>query len=95
MQTGQSLRNMPILRVLLNPRRSHLVRHYLLISVMLVGGGLIASGASEIYFRFYESRDHLALVQRQVATAAALKIEQFIQTIENQMKATTVSRVNS
>lgn len=93
MQIGHSMRDMPILRVLLNPRQGRLVRHYLLISVMLVSGGLIASGALEIYFRFYESQAHLALVQRHVATAAALKIEQFIQTIENQMKAATVSRV--
>lgn len=45
-------------------RRGRLMRDYFLISVLLVVGGLVISGAVEIYFSYVESRDQLALVQR-------------------------------
>src|ERR1043166_5944154 len=75
-------------------RRPHgrLVREYFLISVLLVGGGLIASGLVEIYFRYQESREQLALYQREVAAGAAFKIERFVQEIHNTWKGATRSR---
>ena len=75
-------------------RRPHgrLVREYFLISVLLVGGGLIASGLVEIYFRYQESREQLALYQREVAAGAAFKIERFVQEIHNTLKGATRSR---
>jgi signal transduction histidine kinase len=69
-----------------------LVREYFLISVLLVGGGLIASGVVEIYFRYQESREQLALYQHEVAAGAAFKIERFVQEIHNTLKGATRSR---
>jgi signal transduction histidine kinase len=70
-------------------RRGRLVRHYFLTSVLMIAGGLIASGALEIYFRYQESRQQLALLQQEAANVAALEIEQFIHDIETAMRAAT------
>jgi signal transduction histidine kinase/HAMP domain-containing protein len=72
--------------------RGRLVRDYFLISVVLVGGGLISSGLVEIYFRYQESREQLAIYQHEVATGAAFKIERFVQEIHNTLKGATRSR---
>ncbi len=72
--------------------RGRLVRDYFLISVVLVGGGLIMSGLVEIYFRYQESREQLGLYQREVAAGAAFKIERFVQEIHNTLKGATRSR---
>src|SRR2546426_2963326 len=74
------------------PRRGRLVRDYFLISVVLIGGGLITSGLVEIYFRYHESRDQLALQQKEIAAGAAFKIEHFVQEIHNVLKGATKSR---
>ncbi|MEK6602224.1 MAG: cache domain-containing protein, partial [Candidatus Binatota bacterium] len=66
--------------------------HYFLISVILIGSGLITSGLLEIYFRYQESLEDLALLQQEVAAGVAFKIEQFVQEIEGTMKAATRSR---
>ena len=73
-------------------RRGRLVRHYFFISVLLISGGLITSGVVEIYFRYQESRENLALFQQEVASGAAFKIERFVQEIERTMKGATKSR---
>ena len=73
-------------------RRGRLVRHYFLISGFLIGGGLIASGALEIYFTYRDSQEHLAVLQREVTSSVAFKIERFIQELERMMLATTKSR---
>ena len=70
-------------------RRGRLLRHYFLISVLLIAGGLIASGLLEIYFRYQESMEQLAFQQREAANVAALKIQTFIHDIETAMKAAT------
>ena len=70
-------------------RRGRLLRHYFLISVLLIAGGLITSGILEVYFRYQESREQLAFQQREAATVAALKIQTFIHDIETAMKAAT------
>jgi signal transduction histidine kinase len=70
-------------------RRGRLLRHYFLISVLLIAGALIASGLLEIYFRYQESMEHLAFQQREAANVAALKIQTFIHDIETAMKAAT------
>src|ERR1051325_4184689 len=72
--------------------RGRRVREYFLISVLLVGGGLIASGVVEIYFRYQESREQLALYQHEVAAGAAFKIERFVQEIHNTLKGAPRSR---
>jgi signal transduction histidine kinase len=69
-----------------------LVRDYFLISVLLIGGGLITSGLVEIYYRYQESREQLALLQKEIATGAAFKIEQFVHEIHNILRGATKSR---
>ncbi len=89
----QSLLELPMIRIFRGRRRrGRLVRHYFYISLILIGGGLITSGILEIYFHYLESREQLALLQQQVASGAAFKIEQFIKQIEAAMKATSKSR---
>ena len=73
-------------------RRGRLIRHYFLVSVLLITFGLIISGLIEIAFRYQESRDHVILLQQEVAAGAAFKIERFIREIEGMMKAATKSR---
>jgi signal transduction histidine kinase len=73
-------------------RRERLVRDYFLISVLLIGGGLIASGLVEIYYRYHESREQLARLQKEIAAGAAYKIEHFVQEIHNILKGATKSR---
>lgn len=70
-----------------------MVRHYFLISVILISGGLVTSGFLEIYYSYREIFDQVALLQEEVATGAAFKIERFIQEIETSMKAATRSQV--
>jgi signal transduction histidine kinase/DNA-binding response OmpR family regulator len=72
-------------------RRGRLLRHYFVMSVILIGGGLIISGIWEIYFRYHEVRQHIALLQQEVASGAAFKVRQFIQEIHGSMKAATMS----
>jgi signal transduction histidine kinase/HAMP domain-containing protein len=72
-------------------RRGRLVRSYFFIFVTLIGGGMIISGLTEIYFRSYETREQIGLIQDAAANAALLKIGQFILTIEGQMKSTSIS----
>ena len=66
-----NLRELPLIRYMGGYQRGRLMRDYFLISVLLVGGGLIASGAIEIYYSFKENSENLADVQREVATGAA------------------------
>ena len=86
------VRKLPFLGNLGGPRRGRLVRDYFLISVILIGGGLITSGLIEIYYRFQESREQLALLQKEIAAGAAFKIEHFVQEIHNVLKGATKSR---
>ena len=74
------------------PRRERLMRDYFLISVVLIGGGLITSGLVEIYYRYHESRDQLGRLQKEIAAGAASKIENFVQEIHNILKGATKSR---
>ncbi|HWO42018.1 MAG TPA: ATP-binding protein [Candidatus Eisenbacteria bacterium] len=73
-------------------RRARLVRDYFFISMLLIGGGAIASGVVEIYFRYHESREQLALLQQEIASGAAFKIDRFIQEIHHTLKGATKSR---
>ena len=72
--------------------RERLVRHYFFFSVILLAGGLISSGLVEIYFRYQENLEQLALTQQDAAVGTSLKIERFIQDVVTSMKATTKSR---
>ena len=72
--------------------RARLVRHYFLISLVLISGGLISSGLSELYFRYQESVADIVRLQQEITSGAASKIEQFIQEIERTTRGAAKSR---
>jgi signal transduction histidine kinase len=73
--------------------RGRLARQYFIVFVVLLGGGLITSGVLELFFRYRESREQITVVQGEIASGAAQRIAQFILTIEEHMKAATLSGV--
>jgi signal transduction histidine kinase len=60
--------------------------------LVLISGGLITSGLSELYFRYRESASDLVRLQQEITSGAASKIEQFIQEIEHTTRGATKSR---
>jgi len=66
-----------------------LLRRTFLVSVLLVSVGLIASGALELFFSYREKIDALGELQREMAQAAAFKIQLFVDDIERTMRAST------
>jgi signal transduction histidine kinase len=89
MELIQKILQWPAMQTFRSQQRGRLLRHYFLISALLIAGGLITSGILEVYFRYQESREQLAFQQREAATVAALKIQTFIHDIETAMKAAT------
>jgi signal transduction histidine kinase len=73
-------------------KRGRLIRHYFLISVVLISGGLITSGLSELYFRYRESAADLVRLQQEITSGAAAKIEQFVHEIERTTRGAAKSR---
>src|SRR5262249_42592078 len=73
-------------------KRGRLVRNYFLISLILISGGLITSGLSELYFRYRESAADLVRLQQEITFGAAAKIEQFVQEIERTTRGAAKSR---
>ncbi len=53
---------------------------------------MVLSGLTEIYFRSYETREQIGLLQGEAANGTLAKIAQYILTIEGQMKSTSLSR---
>jgi signal transduction histidine kinase len=92
MELRQKLLDLPFIKASRGRRRGRLVRHYFATSLVLIGGGLIVSGLIELYFAYHDTRDHIALLQQEMANGAAFRIEQFILGIERGMKATAKSR---
>jgi signal transduction histidine kinase len=88
----QKFLELPFVRLFRGRRRGRLVRHYFATSLVLIGGGLIVSGLVELYFSYHDTRDHIALLQQEMASGAAFRIEQFILGIERGMRATAKSR---
>ena len=70
-------------------RRGRLFRKYVALFVTLVSGALLASGLIEIYFSYQENKAALVAVQREKATGAASRIEQFVREVERQLGWTT------
>ncbi len=60
-------------------------------ALILVGGGLIASAAVELVFRYRENVDAIAVLQKEIAQGAAFKIRQFIDDIEKSMRSSAQS----
>ncbi|MEE9521602.1 MAG: hypothetical protein V3W05_02225, partial [candidate division NC10 bacterium] len=70
-------------------RGGRLLRRTFVIALLLVSGGLIASGAVELFFRYRESIEDIGALQREMAQGAAFKIQQVIREIERTMWAGT------
>jgi HAMP domain-containing protein len=70
--------------------RWRLFPKYALLIIALVGGLLIASGATSIYFSWRETERNLVDLQAEKAQAAAARIEQYILDIEHQLGWTTL-----
>ncbi|MGZ5797102.1 MAG: GAF domain-containing protein [Caldimonas sp.] len=70
--------------------RWRLFPKYALLIIALVGGMLIASGATSIYFSWRENKQNLIALQAEKAQAAAVRIEQYILDIEHQLGWTTL-----
>jgi signal transduction histidine kinase len=66
--------------------RGRLFRKYLLLIMTLVTGALLASGGISLYFTYQETKAALANLQHEKALAAAARIEQYIRTLEQQLK---------
>ena len=69
--------------------RGHLFRKYVIVFAGLVSGALLASGAIELYFSYYENREALVALQREKALGVAERIEAYIKEIERQISWTT------
>ena len=65
--------------------RGRLFRKYFLLILALVCGALLISGGIGIYFSYQENKIALSSLQREKAVAAAVRIEQFIRQIEQQL----------
>ena len=79
------------IRVFHSRKRERLVRNYFFVAVILIAGGLISAGLLEIYFRYIEGLEQVGSTQQDAATAAALRIERFIQDVATTMKGATKS----
>ena len=70
-------------------RGGRLVRRTFIIALILVSSGLLVGGSVELYLRYNESVESIWVLQREMARGAAFKIHQFVQEIENMMRAST------
>ena len=66
-------------------RRQSLFQKYVTALLVLVSLPLLASGAVEMYFSYDENQTALVTIQREKATEASIRIQQFITQVEDQM----------
>src|SRR5215813_3039816 len=66
-----------------------LLRRTFIIAFVLISGGLLTSGAVELFFRYWESVEAIEALQREMAQGAAFKIQQFVRDIEKTLRAST------
>ncbi|HEY7319177.1 MAG TPA: GAF domain-containing protein [Candidatus Binatia bacterium] len=71
--------------------RGRLVRNYFFVFVTLIAGGMLLNGLTDIYFRSYETREQIGMLQSETANAALAKIAQYVLTIEGQMRSASLS----
>lgn len=76
------------------PRR-RLSRKYVVVLVTLVGGVLVLSGLVELYLAYQQTRRAVISVQREKASRAAERIEQFVGEIERHVRGTTHAATGS
>jgi signal transduction histidine kinase len=78
----------------MNPRW-RLFTKYAALIIILVSAALLASGVTSLYFSYRENQDHLIVLQREKALAAATRIEQYINDIEHQLGWTALPQVTA
>ena len=66
-----------------------LFRKYVVVLLVLVGGVLMVSSLVELYFVYRETQRAILRVERAKAAAAAARIEQFLDDVEQQVRETT------
>jgi hypothetical protein len=66
-------------------RRRPVFRKYLAVYVLLVGGALLVSASSQLFFSYQETRSALAAVQHEKAASAAIQTQQFLADIAHQV----------
>jgi signal transduction histidine kinase len=66
-----------------------LFRKYIVVFLLLVGGVLLVSSAVDLYFSYQETKAALVRIEHEQALAAAARIGQFVQDIEQQVRWTT------
>ena len=76
-------------------RRAGLFSKYFAFIVLLVSGGLVASGAIGLYFSYQETRNSLVSLQREKALTAAVRIDHFLRDVENQLAWTSLPFLNA
>jgi signal transduction histidine kinase len=69
--------------------RSPLLRKYVRVLLALVGGTLMLSGLAELYFSYRQAQRAIVDVEQAHATAAASRIEQFLNEVQEQVRDTT------
>jgi signal transduction histidine kinase len=67
--------------------RGRLFHKYVAVLFLLVGGMLLLSSVVNLYFSYRQTKAALIRLQRQQALAAAGRIEQFVKSIERQVRA--------
>ncbi len=69
--------------------RGRLVRKYVVVLLVLVGGVLMVSSLVELYFAYQETKGAIVREERAKAAAAAAHIERFMKEVERQVRETT------
>jgi signal transduction histidine kinase len=77
------------------PRRGRLFRRYLALILTLVCGALLVSGAITVYFAYEEDKSALADLQHEKAVAAASRIEQYVATVERQLRYAALPQIDA
>src|SRR5207244_9821668 len=71
--------------------RGRLFRKYVGVLLLLVGGILLVSSLTDLYFSYEETKKSIVRTEREKAVAAGERIERFITDIERQLRWASVS----
>ncbi|MDM0052318.1 ATP-binding protein [Variovorax sp. J22R115] len=75
--------------------RGRLFRKYLLLILSLVTSVLLASSAIGLYFSYQENKTSLASFQHEKAVSAALRIEQYVQQVSQQLTYASLAQLDA
>ncbi|MEO8676526.1 MAG: cache domain-containing protein, partial [Casimicrobiaceae bacterium] len=75
--------------------RGRLFRKYLLLILVLVGGAVLVSGAISIIFSYQETQAAIGAIQREKALAAATRIQQYVERIQQQLAYASLPQIDA